>query len=271
MPVCGPSLFGTLKYIKVGNGQFVAIEGANTAERMIVSDLRIPYEQIYKSKFDLSPGQLNYQLKYLCDAGFNAIFVAIKVVYSSKSVIEEDNYLDWSYVNLSDNIFKLGKLLVLTGNSVNRVPELIISNPNTKYGVSLEVMVGLMKSEERGIEIIEIYATTISITSLTRSELNIKLDEDGYKYVEFTLVEENDEQLEKQRFSIDSGIIITGVKINIHPFGWTWANGNKESSADWFYDNFTQEIDIDRPDFSLWVYNGSQTGERKIRLYFNEN
>lgn len=147
MPVCGQSLFGANNnYIKVGNGEFVAIEGATTAEKLILKDLRIPYKQLLKSKIIIKKGQENYLLNHL-GLGDNATFLAIKVIYDSKSVIEEDNYLNWSYFDDINRVNKIGKMMVLTGNSTNRIPQLFISNPNEKYDVHLEVMVAVIDDQ----------------------------------------------------------------------------------------------------------------------------
>jgi hypothetical protein len=144
MSVCGQSLFGSSNnYIKVGNGELVAVQGATNAEKLILSDLRMPYKQLVKSKIIIKKGQENYLLNHL-GLGDNATFLAIKVIYDPKSVIEEDNYLNWSYFDDIARINKIGKMMVLTGNSTNRIPQLFISNPNEKYDVQLEVMIAVI-------------------------------------------------------------------------------------------------------------------------------
>ncbi len=143
--VCGPSLFGTnnSNYIKVGNGEFLAVEGTNLAERLNVSDLRMPYKQILKSRIILKPGQTNYLLNFL-GLGDNATFLAIKGIYDSKSVIAEDNYINYSYYDDLTKIHSFAQLMVLTGTLNNRIKQLYLTNPNTKYSVQLEVMVGII-------------------------------------------------------------------------------------------------------------------------------
>lgn len=143
--VCGPSLFGTnnSNYIKVGNGEFVAVEGSNLAERLNVSDLRMPYKQILKSRIILKPGQANYLLNFL-GLGDNATFLAIKGIYDPKSVIAEDNYINYSYYDDLTKIYSFAQLMVLTGTLNNRIKQLYLTNPNTKYSVQLEVMVGII-------------------------------------------------------------------------------------------------------------------------------
>lgn len=144
MATCKSSLFGnTSQYIKVGNGEFVAIEGSNTFDRLTVSDSRMPYKQLLKGRVILKTGQVNYLLNHL-GLGDNATFLAIKATYDGKSVIEEDNYVSYSYYDNPVQILNFAQMLVLTGNSTNRVPQLYLNNPSTKYRVILDIMVGVI-------------------------------------------------------------------------------------------------------------------------------
>lgn len=144
MGVCGQSLFGSgSNYIKVSNGSFIAIEGSNTAESLILSDLRMPYKQLLKGRVILKAGQTDYLLNHL-GLGDNATFLAIKATYDPKSVIAEDNYVQWSFYDDVARVNTLAQLLVLTGNSSNRIPQLWLTNPNSKYPVILDVMVAVI-------------------------------------------------------------------------------------------------------------------------------
>ena len=70
--VCGASLFGNgFNYIKVGNGEIVAVEGSNTRETLPLSDLRMPYKQLLKSRIVLKPGQTNYLLNFFKNCRFD--------------------------------------------------------------------------------------------------------------------------------------------------------------------------------------------------------
>ena len=141
MATCQSSLFGNQsQYIKVNGGDFVAVQGANTFEKLLVSDLRMPYKQLLKSRLILKAGQTNYLLNHL-GLGDNATFVAIKAIYDAKSVIEEDNFITWSFYDDLTKSYSMAQMLVLTGNSTNRIKQLYLTNPNTKYPVALEVMV----------------------------------------------------------------------------------------------------------------------------------
>ncbi len=144
MSVCGQSLFGSgSNYIKVANGSFLAIEGSTIAESLLLSDLRMPYKQLLKGRIILKAGQEDFLLNHL-GLGDNATFLAIKVTYNPKSVIEEDNYIQWSFYDDVERVNTIAQLLVLTGNSSNRIPQLWLTNPNSKYPVTLDVMVAVI-------------------------------------------------------------------------------------------------------------------------------
>jgi hypothetical protein len=142
--LCSTRLFGpSAQYIKSLNGDFVAVEGSNIMERLILSDLRIPYKQVLKSRIILKEGQVNYLLNFL-GLGDNATFLAIKAYYSSKSTNEKDNYISWSYYDDLTRINYFSDLMVLTGNSEKRIPQIYLTNPNEKYQVHLDVMVAII-------------------------------------------------------------------------------------------------------------------------------
>jgi hypothetical protein len=142
--VCGGSLFGpSSQYIKTNGGDFIATEGSNIRERLMLSDLRIPYKQILKSRIILKKGQTNYLLNHL-GLGDNATFLSIKAVYDVKSKVEADNYVQYSYYDNLSKIYTFSHLLTLTGNSTNRVKQLYLTNPNSSYPVYLDVMVAII-------------------------------------------------------------------------------------------------------------------------------
>ena len=144
MAGCGSSLFGPgSQYIKTNSGDFIATEGSNIRERLMLSDLRIPYKQILKSRVILKKGQTNYLLNHL-GFGDNATFLAIKAVYDTKSKVESDNYIQYSYYDDLGRTYTFSQLLTLTGNSSNRVKQLYLTNPNPNYPVYLDVMVAVI-------------------------------------------------------------------------------------------------------------------------------
>ena len=141
----GGSIFSTStqQYIKILGGDFVAISGPDTMEKLVTSDLRIPYKQILKGRVTLGAGQTNYLMNHL-GLGDNATFLGIKATYNAKSVNAEDNYVVYTYYTDLTKTYFFDDLLVLTGSPTQRVPQLYLTNPNTKYPVQLDVMVAVL-------------------------------------------------------------------------------------------------------------------------------
>jgi hypothetical protein len=120
MSICtGNSLFGdSSQFIKTNGGDLIAVQGSNIMERLILNDIRIPYKQVNKSRIVLSPGQKDYLVNMMGD---NYTFLAIKVTYDPKSKIDDDNYINWSYVDDRTRVYSISKLQILNGNSTNRI------------------------------------------------------------------------------------------------------------------------------------------------------
>lgn len=126
-------------FIKTYQGEFVAISGANMNERLNLADLRIPYNQVLKSRIILKKGQSNYLLNFL-GLGDNATFLLIKPTYDPLSKSEADNFIQYSYYSDRGRIHTFSSILLLTGNSENRIEQLLLSNPNPDRQVFLDVM-----------------------------------------------------------------------------------------------------------------------------------
>ena len=141
----GGSIFSTTtqQYIKLLGGDFVAVSGSDTVEKLVTSDLKIPYRQILKGRVTLGVGQTNYLLNHL-GLGDNATFLAIKATYNPKSVNAEDNYVVYTYYNDLSRNYYFDDLIVLTGSPTQRIPQLYLTNPNNKWAVSLDVMVAVI-------------------------------------------------------------------------------------------------------------------------------
>ncbi len=74
-------------------------------------------------------------------------YLAIKATYNAKSVNEEDNYVDYYFYDDLTSRHSFNQLIVLTGNSQNRIQQLYLTNPNSKYSVVLDVMVAIIDEE----------------------------------------------------------------------------------------------------------------------------
>ncbi len=161
------SIFGTSNnYLKFQGGDLIAVEGSNTAERLILSDLRIPYKQLMKSRIILKAGQVNYLLNHL-GLGDNATFLCLKVTYNPLSVNPEDNYLTWNYYDDFSRLYPMGLMLVLSGNPTNRVKQIYLTNPNTKYPVMIDVIAAVVDDEY------SFYSDTVNQLGLSFTNLTI--------------------------------------------------------------------------------------------------
>jgi hypothetical protein len=148
MSSCGRSLFDNgFNYIKVSKSDFVAVEGRNTAEKLMLGNLRIPYSQILKGTIRLKKGQENYLLNHL-GLGDNVTFLSMKVTYDVKSVIKENNYITYSPYDDINYQGVVSEMMVLTGNSKRRIPQLFLSNPNENYPVTIEVMIAVIDDNQ---------------------------------------------------------------------------------------------------------------------------
>ena len=130
---------GAQNYIKPYQGEFVAVSGSNMMERLSLSDLRIPYNQVLKGRIILKAGQTNYLLNHL-GLGDNATFLMVKATYDTLSKSESDNYIQYTYYSDRSKVYTFSSVLLLTGNSENRIEQLYLSNPNKDRQVVLEVM-----------------------------------------------------------------------------------------------------------------------------------
>lgn len=143
MSICtGNSLFGdSSQFIKTNGGDLIAVQGSNIMERLILNDIRIPYKQVNKSRIVLSPGQKDYLVNMMGD---NYTFLVIKVTYDPKSKIDDDNYINWSYVDDRTRVYSISRLQILNGNSTNRIQNIYLSNPNKKVSVYIDILSAVM-------------------------------------------------------------------------------------------------------------------------------
>lgn len=148
MADCSPNtnrFFGQVQqHIKMYQGSFVAVEGPNMTNKMSsLPALKMPYQQVMTARIILRAGQTNYLLNHL-GLGDNATFLGITAQYDTTSKFESDNYVHWSYYSNKNKLFSFAQMMVLTGNSENRIEQLYLHNPNQNSPVVLEVMVGVI-------------------------------------------------------------------------------------------------------------------------------
>jgi hypothetical protein len=143
------------QFIKLFHSKFVVVNGPNMLDSLDLSDLRVPYKQVLKSRVILKVGATvpPYLLNFL-GLGDNATFVMIKASYPKK-MVEPDCYITYYYASNPTNIYTFANLLVLTGNSTNRIKQLYLIAPPTPSGfnpkdinptleITLDIMVAVI-------------------------------------------------------------------------------------------------------------------------------
>jgi hypothetical protein len=139
------SLLNGQQHIKFYQGNAIAVEGPNIVNKLLLENLRVPYGQLLRSRIVLKAGQTNYLLNHL-GLGDNATFLGIVATYDGQSV-EEDNFVQYYYYSDPSKVYSFGPILILSGNSTNRVEQLYLSNPNLDYPVNLDVLVAIIDDE----------------------------------------------------------------------------------------------------------------------------
>jgi len=132
----------TEKLIKPYECSFIAIEGPNMKGKLTLEGLEIKYDSFYVSQLTLNADSKDQPLMYGF-LGDNVTFLLIRAKYMPMDPnwgIETEQFLQYYYKDDPGTIRTMGQLLVLTGNSTNRIPQIFFNNTSIRYTVQLEVM-----------------------------------------------------------------------------------------------------------------------------------
>lgn len=132
----------TEKTIKNWNCSFIAVEGPNVLDKLSLEDLAIPYESQYRARIILKAGETDQPLIYGF-IGKVVTFLMIKVTYDSENdpyyQYEQEKY-NITYYFEGDPIPRpLNRLMIMTGSSDERIPQIYMNNP-LDYDVVLDVL-----------------------------------------------------------------------------------------------------------------------------------
>lgn len=134
----------TEKFIKPYECSFIVIEGPNMKSKLSLEGLQIKYESFYLSQLVLNQNSKDQPLIYGF-LGENVTFIMIRAKYlplDPNWALETDQYIQYYYSDDPTRIRTMSQLLVLTGNSTNRIPQIYFNNPSNLYKVYLEVLMG---------------------------------------------------------------------------------------------------------------------------------
>lgn len=131
----------SLRTIKYYGCSLISTNGPNIEGKLNLSGVEIPYESQYTSRLILNPNSENQPLMYGF-LGNKVTFLALKITYDEtdpRCIIEEEQYIEYYYADNPSEIRYANKLLVLTGNSTKRIPQIYLNNPSD-IKVQIDVM-----------------------------------------------------------------------------------------------------------------------------------
>ena len=129
------------KVIKPYNCAFIAVDGPQIKGKLNMEGLEIPYDSQYTSQMVLNEEDSDIAIHYGF-LGNEVTFVMIRAMYSPNDPnfeIEADQYIKYYFSDEPTKIKYMGKLMVLTGNSLKRIPQIYLTNPSTTQKVYLEI------------------------------------------------------------------------------------------------------------------------------------
>ena len=144
---------------------FISSMGPNILSKLNMSDIQIQFESEYSTNLSLNPGAKNQPLLFGF-LGQSVTFILIKVTYDEtnpRSCIEEELFIEYFMDDSPTTIRYINKLLLLTGNSTRRIPQIYLNNPS-ELRVDIEVMMANLGQSDIILE--DIQDDTISLTQL---------------------------------------------------------------------------------------------------------
>lgn len=167
---CGSTLYNAKsQFIKFAGGDAIAVSGADTVAKLMLSDLRFKYYRLSNTSTVVKKGS-DTEIDIT-----DATFVLIKATYNTKQ-LEKDDYLYYSVNDCSCKL-TMGELLCLTGNSTNRIDYVHFYNPSENYDVDLSMLIGYGKSTDDDSS--SVTSSTITISQLKNLSIsNVKINGD---------------------------------------------------------------------------------------------
>lgn len=132
----------TSRVIRPYQCSFISTEGPNILGKLNMSGVEIPYDSQYTTRITLNPGATKQPLLYGF-LGTHVTFILLKFTYDETNPlcnIEEENYVTYYFEDQPSIKRAAGKLLLLTGNSRNKIPQLYLEN-NGKIKITVDALV----------------------------------------------------------------------------------------------------------------------------------
>lgn len=143
----------TSRIIRFYQCSAISTTGPQINGKLELSDIQIPYDSQFTSHMTLNPESKNQPIMYGF-LGQSVTFLLLKFTYDETNpqcVIEEDQYIEYWFEDEPTTIRYANKLLLLTGNSTKRVPQIYLNNPGT-VKVYVDALVANLEQEDINIE-----------------------------------------------------------------------------------------------------------------------
>ena len=149
MPYIQPNLFYQAdKLIKPYECAMIVVEGPNLKGKMNLDGLEIKYENYTLSQLILNPSASDQPMLYGF-LGNNITFLMIRAKYiplDPNWAIETEQYIEY-YFSDDTKVKQMGQIMILSGNSLKRIPQIYFNNPSTKNKVYLEVLMANLEQD----------------------------------------------------------------------------------------------------------------------------
>jgi len=148
-----PLLPPTSRVIKPFNCSMIATEGPNILGKLNLSGVEIPYDSQFSTRMVLNPGASKQPLLYGF-LGTSVTYIALKFIYDETNPIcniEEELFVEYYFQDQPSIIRYANKLLLLTGNSVHRIPQIFLNNPG-EVKVIVEALVANLEQPDINLD-----------------------------------------------------------------------------------------------------------------------
>lgn len=169
----------TSRVIRPFQCSMIACEGPNILGKLNMSGVEIPYYTQFTTRMILNPGSTKQPLLYGF-LGSEVTFVLLKMTYDEtdpRCQVEEEQFIEYYFEDQPSITRYANKLLLLTGNSTHRIPQIYLNNPSD-IKVYIDAMVGNLEQSDIDIDNLQIitvdnlyYNSIISDTIWSQTDL----------------------------------------------------------------------------------------------------
>lgn len=132
----------TSRVIKPYACAMIATEGPNILGKIDLAGIEIQYDTQYTSRIVLKANAVNQPLLYGF-LGNDVTFLLLKITYDElnpRCLIEEEQYIEYFFKDNPSEIRYIHKMMLLSGNSIKRIPQIYLNNKN-ESDVVIDIMV----------------------------------------------------------------------------------------------------------------------------------